>query len=276
LYKKGYQTLSAPFLAYSAMMRGITGMLALQAAVVWAVRLVKNRRLDAKTTRYGVALVLCCLILVGLGSTTDYGFSAWKDWKENISRHAENHALDSIRVGLQMSFSKKISAYKEGEAHFSRKQIQAENRPLFKSVQIAMILLTLIVMIRRNPHDGAILGLIVAYTLVVLSRYYFSAWVLIFTLGAIDKRRIINLIVWLWMFVLPALYAYEMSHGGNKRDTYYQFNVGITLMFAFILVSYAVIDWMAWKKKKADAIKSESESEPMAQENVEPETVPLP
>ncbi len=273
LAKKEYLIASAGLLSYSAMMRGFPGLMAIPFALKWAMGLfhlkkneitigqgkfgwVKNIGIKMpmiKYTKFSAALILFCLLVVVLGGfSSDHGFSAWGEWKEKIGKHSQFHVLAAIRVGMRMIFThdygKDSWIAKRGE----RKANLQKNNVLFRGLQALIILMALAAMIRRNDYDGMVIGLIIAFSVMVLSRYYFTGWVLLFTFSAMDKKRIGNLVFSIWMFALIAIYFYLITHGAHTRKLWITFNIGLTLYF-FALLSYFLIKdalWLWGKKRK--------------------------
>ena len=78
-------------------------------------------------------------------------------------------------------------------------------RPAYRLALGLLLLLTILSMLRRNDHDGMLLGLAVMFFTLILSRYHFSLAALLFTWTAIDRRDIANTVssVWLFAVMLP-------------------------------------------------------------------------
>jgi len=232
LYHKGHRLAAAPVLAYAASMRGFPGLLALHPALCWFRDAVRLRMPARRHTVFLAALAVSCLVLFGLGSTTKHGTGAWLEWREKISVHGEHIPMWPQRVGLKMVFTKDYGEWAWGESAAEKRQILKHNEPYFRAAQGILILAALLAMLKRNEHDGMLLGLVVVFALLVLSRYYASAWALLFTLTPLDRRRIANLASGLWLFGLAAFFYILVKLGYPPTyDAYYAFNVGMLFYF---------------------------------------------
>jgi len=243
LYKKGYPILSAPVLAYVAMMRGFPGLLAIFPGIAWIRELIRTRRLPRKYTAFCLTLAVSCGAMVALGSTTERGFGAWSEWRDKISIHSHHHPLFAKRVGLKRMF---VHDYKDGRWHMridKRKEVMERNKPAFDTVKWTLIALCLLAMIRRRDLDGMLLGMAVAFLLLVTSRYYVSVWILMLAWTPMDRRQIGNLVASLALF--GGILFYHALEGFPKLSTwktYYYFNAYMLAFFMVIIVGFLIAD----------------------------------
>ena len=246
LYHKGHPILSAPVLGYVAMMRGFPGLLAIFPAVAWVRELIRTRKLPRKYTAFCLTLAVTCGAMVALGSTTDRGFGAWSEWREKISLHSYHHPLFAKRAGLKRMF---VHDYKDGRWHMridARKDVMERNEPAFNAVKWSLIALCVLAMVRRRDLDGMLLGLAVAFLLLVTSRYYVSVWILMFAWTPMDRRQIGNLIVSLALFGGTLFYhALEGFPKLSTWKTYYYFNAYMLAFFVVIIVGFLIADLRA-------------------------------
>ena len=243
LYKKGYPILSAPVLGYVAMMRGFPGLLAIFPGIAWVRELIRTRRLPRKYTAFCLTLAVSCGAMVALGSTTDRGIGAWSEWREKISIHSYHHPLFAKRMGLKRMF---VHDYKDGRWHMridKRKEVMERNEPAFNAVKWTLIALCVLAMVRRRDLDGMLLGLAVAFFLLVTSRYYVSVWILMLAWTPMDRRQIGNLIASLALFGGTVFYhSLEAFPKLSTWKTYYYFNVYMLVFFFVIIVGFLIAD----------------------------------
>ncbi len=255
LYRKGYAIVAAPLLAYAAMMRGFPGLLALFPAVQFVGRLVRFRRPTQKHLVFLVTLALSCGILAGLGCFTGRGVGAWREWREKIGIHAEHQRCSYNKVGLQTIFARDYETGDWSTPVSRRKDVVTKYQTIFRSTAMAMLVLTLLAMIRRNETDGMLLGLSAIFAAMMLSRYYFSIDVLLFTWSDLTRRRlgnqsVGNIVSGIWLWLLLALYPiqriiFEFSIG----TAYYFFSLGLMIYFLVILGNFLIRDG-AWVFRK--------------------------
>jgi hypothetical protein len=258
LYKKGHNLLPTPLLAYSAMMRGFPGLLATHAGLQWTVSLFKRKWPDKKRNLFVGGMVFFCLAIVLLGSTTKYGPGAWLEWKEKMHTHSNFQPLNNAKVGIKFLFAMDFSkmSYKMGKKRL--KENLEKNKVAFRTTQAFFVLLTLAAMLRRKNYNGMLMGLIIAYSTMVLSRYYISTWVLMFTWTALDKRKIGNLLSSIWLFFLADLFLYMMmTPAFHRRTPYYYLNLGLLAYFIAIVVNFLIRDYLALRKSKLEPITQE-------------------
>lgn len=264
LYSKGRRVASTPFLAYSAMMRGFPGLLALHPAVCWVKSLfsikskqgalpkIKLQKPDMKHTKYLVALVIMCLVFVALGGTNKRGPGIWLEWKEKVSLHSDNHAVSYNRIGLQYLFAKDY-ATDRWNLHLEHKErIIKKQMPYYRIAQVLMMTLIGLAMLRRNPHDGMLLGFAAVFCLMLLSRYYFALGVLFFTWTPFDKLKLKNLLSSIWLFALIAYFYHDPSQTTRiPYKTWYFCNLAITLYIIAVCVNFLAGDLKHLKAKSA-------------------------
>ena len=240
LYRKGHWLPAAPILAYAAMMRGFPGLLALHPGICIIKALWRRRWPARRYIGFITALVICCGVIVGLGCTTKRGPQAWLDWREKISLHAEWHPSGRQRVGLEFLFAHDVERYGWNISQHRRRGTLEENQVPFRIAQAALLALFLAAMIRRNDTDGMLMALGVVVCTMVMSRYYASAWILMFTWLPLDRRKIGNLISSLALFAM--LMIYYLMDGASSIHRYHVFVQGLVLYSVVIAVWFLARD----------------------------------
>ena len=244
LYRKGHPSAAAPLLAYATMMRGFPAMLALAPGLAW-LRTVLTRR-PAPIRRRGrfVALfALTCLALVALGSVTGRGPSAWRQWLDKITLHSAKHQYTDNVVGLGFLLT---HDYRTGGRTPTLRHMERVNRPhasYYLGLRLALVLLTLLAMLRREDHDGMLLGIAAVFFATTVSRYYISIGALLFSWtrqGLSSRARQLS---GLWLFAL--LFGVGLQYLLQQpamRQMYLFFNAGLALYFVGLVAQFLVAD----------------------------------
>ena len=255
LLRKGRHLLGAPLLAYAAMMRGFPALLALHPVVCVIRDLVHRRRPARRHLVFLAALALSCLVLAGLGSLTRRGPEAWLQWQDKISLHSQKHQYTDDVVGLRHLL---VHDYRGWNWTPSLQSLERANRPYaaaFTTVSVVLLLLTALAMVRREDHDGLLLGLSAVFFTVIVSRYYLSLGALLFSWtpgrdGPGERHRQLSSI---WLFVLLfACYLQFVVTGAAPRQLYFLLNAGLAV-YHVALISRFLIQDLARHKKNSNA-----------------------
>jgi hypothetical protein len=237
LYRRGHGLAAAPLLAYAAMMRGFPGLLALHPALAWLAQAIRLRRPHRRHTRFLLLLATTCVLLVGLGSLTPRGFGAWFEWRDKIAVHVEHHRYTANIVGLHQLAVHDFSGGRWSMSHQERERL---TRPQARAGLVLAALLaglTLLAMLRRDDHDGQLLGLAAIFFGLILSRYYISVVVLLFTWSTLGRRR--RLFSTLWLFGLElGYYIMLLLFEAPVRQRFFFFNLGLTVYFIWVLAVF--------------------------------------
>jgi len=251
LQHRGRAGAAAPLLAYAAMMRGFPALLALHPVVAVARDLVWRRRPARRHLVFLAVLALCGLVLAGLGCITERGPNAWLQWKDKISLHSQKHQYTDDVVGLRHLL---VHDYRGWNWTPSLRQLEQANRPYsaaFTAVSVVLLLLTALAMIRREDHDGRLLGLAAIFFSVIVSRYYLSLGVLLFTwtgAGSGLSRRARQLSAsWMWLMLLACYLLYAVT-GAAPRQMYFLLNGALLVYFVALVGSFVVQD-VIWLRR---------------------------
>ncbi len=259
LYRKGFPLLAGVALAYPAMMRGFPGLLALYPGIQLVKPLLRRAWPRPRHARFVAALVVACLALVALSSCTRQGFGAWTEWREKISLHADTHPTGRQRIGVKYLYAHDPEVYGWTPSVRERAECLAANAGKARAAMAVLAAVFVLAMLNRRDHDGILLALGLIVAVLVLSRYYFSVWVLLFTWTATDRRRLGNLLANLgfWGMVL-VVYLMPEESVIHRYHVYNQLVVAYFLAFAaFFLQGDArelVHRWRARRKGAAVAV----------------------
>ncbi len=252
LQHRGRHLGAAPLLAYAAMMRGFPALLALHPAVAVA-RDLARRRLPAKRhLKFLAALALCCLLLAGLGCITGRGADAWTEWKDKISLHSQKHQYTDDVVGLRHLL---VHDYRGWNWTPSLQNLERANKPhaaTYVAVSVVLLLLTALAMIRREDHDGLLLGLAAVFFSVIVSRYYLSLAVLLFSWtdaqNSLSRRFRQLSVYWLWVLLLCSYLMYAVT-GAAPRQMYFLLNAGLAVYFVAVVGAFLIQD-LRWLRRR--------------------------
>ncbi len=239
LYRKGYTAAAGAVLAYPAMMRGYPGLLALGPGIVLARDLLTKRAVARRQLAFVVALALSCGLFFGLGSATRHGPTAWMEWKEKISQHASIHPTGRQRLGLKFVCAHDFEKYGKKLAKRHRGPTLEKNHGTVVKLQIGLGLLFLLAMLRRRDENGMILSLGLILIAMVLSRYYFSIWLLMFCMVPTDRFKIGNLLISLGFMGLLLSYYFTDT---TVIHQYHVYNVWVLSFFALLAAVYLIKD----------------------------------
>jgi len=247
LYKKEHPLAAGIVLAYPAMVRGYPGLLAIHPGMQVVGAVLRRRMPQRKHLVFAAALTVTCFALVGLSSTTRRGFSAWTEWADKIHLHSETHPTGQKRMGVKYLYAHDVDEHGWKPTVKQRKRTLEANAGKARTAQLALIAVFLLAMARRKDHDGMLMGLAVVMAALVLSRYYFSVWVLLFTWTALDRRKLLNLASSLAFLGMLVVY-FSMEDAGNIQR-YHLFNqlvVGYFLALSAWFLGHDLRDLIVW------------------------------
>lgn len=254
LIKKGHPIAGGPLLGYAAMMRGFPALLALYPTVQWIIAILRWKCPEKRHTLFLVSLALSCILLFLLSGTTSRGLSSWMDWKEKVQVHSAHQGASSARVGLLFLFANSTMKPVKGEVRLER---IAQNKWKYRVAQVALLLLSLVAMRRRDDYNGMLLGLFSVFFLFLISRYYFAFAALFVTWSQPDMPRKIKSFSTGYLVGLLVLVQVLRLSPLTLRGLYYILNAGMTIYIVFILVMFILED-----RKKARSYDAPQPSDP--------------
>lgn len=180
-------------LAYAAMTRVYPAFL-LVGFGLWAfVRWREAGRVPRFVERFARGLAGACVVFFLLGCMSARGPSAWVEWGQNMMMHSEHHRFGNKRIGLQHVFTHEFGL-KDGrwERKSGRRTTWSNQKNYWVGAAALMLLLWTIGTVRRagedrDPLASLVFSLIAVFSLIVMSRYYWSAACLFFLVGGRDR-----------------------------------------------------------------------------------------
>ncbi len=235
--------LAAIPVAIAGLMRGFGGLLALGPTVHAVVRLVRDRKIDVATGRFVLALGVAMALLLAFSTTAGRGTEAWGDWADKIAHHSMRISTGGRHLGLKVLFGEDWSVPGHTEDLDVRRQVYAGQSWAYHLCAGLLGVWTLWVARRRPVLDAALLGLIPAFGFMVLSRYYYAAWSVLFLLGTREGDRAARLPVSLGLFGVLMLHEGLFSVEGTTPDGRHQdVNLYLLLLAVVTLGYYTVVD----------------------------------
>ena len=179
-------------LAYAAMTRVFPAFL-LVGFGLWAiVRWREAGRVPRFVDRFARGVAGACLVLFLVGCLNARGPSAWVEWGQNMAMHSDHHRFGNKRIGLQHVFTHDFGLGDEWEAKAGRRSTWPSQKKYWVGAAGLLLLLWALGTVRRahqdrDPLASLVFSLIAVFTLIVMSRYYWSAACLFFLVGGRDR-----------------------------------------------------------------------------------------
>ena len=241
LLKKGFYVTAGPLLAYAAMMRGFPGLLAAYSSLQILVAIIRWKRPQKRHILFIGSLALSCILIFLLSSAVTGGISTWIDWKGKIEIHAERQVESGARVGMLHLFANSTSKQMEPNERVERMKT---NQWKFNATLLLCLPFVILAMLKRDDHNGIILGIALVFLSTLLSRYYFAIGALFVTWSVPDMSPKIKRISTYYLFSLLALIQiFSLSELLNRREYYFVFNIGISVYILFIVITFLVKDF---------------------------------
>lgn len=240
---RGRPMLAGGLLGYAAMVRVFPGLL-LAGLVVWTVRAMRrDGAFPQFTNRFARGVGAAVLVMGLLGCLAGRGVSGWTEWADNISLHSDNHRFGDKRLGLQHIFTHDWGGLAFGD--WRNKEHRYDTWPEQKTAWAGVALLLLALWgaaswraaeHERDPLDSLAFALVVVFAGIVLSRYYWSAAVLLLLVGGRERDGPRE--AWLAAGLLGLVAVYYLV-AGNTEDQFGRYvlaNIGLSVFLVLALV----------------------------------------
>jgi len=189
-YHKDKPVLAGIAWGISGMFRIFPGLMAMAIVVPAAWDFLRRRTTNTRRFRFAVTFCVTCALLLAASHTTGRGLQTWPEWKEKMELHTAHHPTSGARrVGLG-----KLARHTPSPRKFWRapRWVSAEHEAMVdrRKVVVTLVgaLLLLLAMRGRSDEERVLLLLFAVWILTTSSRYYASAWVLLFTLPQVANR----------------------------------------------------------------------------------------
>ena len=233
------------------MMRGFSGLMALGPTMRAVAEVARGRRPTGFELRFLLVLALVMAGLGGISLSTGRGLEAWGEWADKISLHSSRIGVGGNHLGLRTLFGEDYSMPGITEDLELRRTISVAQAGAYRVAQAILLGWTLLVLPRRGRLDGALLGFVAAFAIMVLSRYYYAAWSVLLLLGTRDGQREGRPVVQLGMFAVLATFEVLSAVGGFSPQAKHQYVNELLLGLAVgTLTAFTVADLRAWRRGK--------------------------
>jgi hypothetical protein len=176
--------LAGALIAYASMVRVFPAAFLVGAAVLWCVALVQGKdRTWARRIAAGFALgIILCLLA---GSLVGAGPSAWSEFRSNLEKHHDTWLTNN--VGLKNTVLYDRSTMRRDLVDFSLPEpwihwqarmnvLEDERRPAILLATALFLALVVLAARRQTLSQASVLGIVVIFSAVVLTCYY---WVML-------------------------------------------------------------------------------------------------
>ena len=250
-WHKDRPALSAVALSWAAMTRVFPGLMALPIVFAAVHGLVTGRR-DPKGIRFSVAFCAACALLLLASHTTGRGASTWPEWVEKISIHSEHHpTTGSKRVGLGRLV---LHTPRPGQFWRVPRPVPPQREVSAHRLKVAVTLVGFALLAAalrtRRDAEAMLLMLFAAWLVTTSSRYYASAWVLLFALPTVGARAGPGRWAGLALMAMLATFYLPPSMTGQ----YLALNYEALAMFVGLCVLFLVGDRSAGRGLREGAV----------------------
>ena len=240
LLKRKSFALAGVLIAYATMVRVFPGGLLIGPAVVFLRHLVSGRS-TAWFRRLALGFSIGVVLCLALGSLTGTGPRAWTDFKWNLAKHHGTWLTNN--VGLKNVLLYDRATMRRDDVDFSipepwirwqakMNRLQRQRRPVLLLASALFLAVVAAAAWRLEIHEAAVLGMAVAFAVVVLTCYY---WVMLL-LVPLGRGR------WgptaVWMGLNTSLFAFHLV---NRETLSFEMLYGL-LSWALMVYFLA---WMA-------------------------------
>jgi hypothetical protein len=232
LYHRRRPALAGAALSWAMMTRVFPGFLVLPLLLKAPLDLLRGRGgagqgARLQRLRFLVGLGAACLLLFLASQLNARGWYAWPEWIEKITMHREALDLDPMQLGIGRLAQHAPSTDDFWAARVSSpyRQSKGASRAAF-GFRLLGGLLLLGALWRRRDQDAMILMLFAVFLGLTLTRYYGTAWVLLFMLGAGGRSPRISwpaALAGTWLLCMAAWFYAPGWHAARYFWANYQF-----------------------------------------------------
>jgi len=231
---KDRPTLAGAALGYAAMVR-VFPVLLLGGLAVWTVAAMRrDGAFPAFTAKFLRGLAGAVLVLGLLGCLSGRGVSGWTEWAGNIELHSEHHRFGDKRIGLQHVFTHDWGglAWNDWRNKDHRRDTWPEQKLGAHGVALLLVLLWAAASWRaaageRDPLDSIAFAMALVFVGIVLSRYYWSAAVLLMLVGGRERDGPREAWLSAGLLILVAVFYLAASYVSDSFGRYALANIAL-------------------------------------------------
>jgi hypothetical protein len=238
LLKRKRFGLAGGLIAYATMVRVFPGGFLVGPAVVFVRHFIEGRP-TAWFRRLAVGFVVGVVLSLVAGSLTGAGTAAWSDFKWNLEKHHGTWLTNN--VGLKNLILYDGATMRRDDVDFrlaepwikwqqKMNRLQEQRRPTLLLAAAVFMAVVAAAAWRYEPHEAAVLGMVVAFAAVVLTCYY---WVMLL-LVPLGRGRWLPTATWLGLN--SSIYALHLATRTN-----------LSFELVYGLISWALaLYFLAW------------------------------
>ena len=176
--------LAGGLIAYSTMVRVFPGGFLFGPAVV-VIRHLFQRRPTGWFVRLAAGFAVGVVVCVLAGSLTGVGFGAWKEFSENLEKHHDTWLTNNVGLKNVLLYDRDTVTRADVRWNLPEpwivwqekmNRLQSQRHTLLMLASGVVLILVAAAAWRLKPGEAAVLGIAVAYAVVVLTCYY---WVML-------------------------------------------------------------------------------------------------
>ncbi len=233
LLKRQRHVLAGMFLAYAVMTR-VFPLFLIAAWFLPVLReLIVSRRVPAYAFRFAAGCIAGAVGLFLFSLLLGGGIDAWLDFITAMTVHSGDHALGERRIGLEHLFSVDFTALFEPMDKVARAENLAASGAAYWAAAAALLAATVVAAWRTDADRALLLGIFVVFSVLVLSRYYYAALMLL-PLLARDTRGA-ALVGFGQVLVYVLFWAIAMVTE-DRHIRYVVLNVGLSAYFLAVAI----------------------------------------
>lgn len=179
----------------------------LHAALAW----LRTRTIAPHLRRFAISFAGGMALTTVLGASTGHGLSNFVEFRQAISTHAGSLATHHNKVGLETVFANDFDSDKLTTNTRLRRKTVAKNKSLYRTAALALSAAAFVMLLGAGERNSMFFGLLFAFTLTIMSRYYWVLWFLLLLVGPTMFRQRFRVAVFdaLVIGVLPLYYVID-------------------------------------------------------------------
>ena len=195
---------------------------------------ITHRRIPSYGLKFFAGVAVGGVGLVAISLIPEYGVSAWFEFIPKIATHSGDHVLGEQRIGLKHAFTAGPEWLEDTINKQDRAMLLQQRVYFYWIACTALVTAYLLVAWRSKPIDALILGMILVFSMLVLSRYYYGMLALIPLIAG--TRREALLLTGLQIMIFAVAYTLE-TIGVERHMRYVAIDIGLALYFAYLLAA---------------------------------------
>jgi hypothetical protein len=180
--------LAGSLIAYATMVRVFPGAFLVGPAVVAARQFLRQRQSIGWFWKLAAGFALGLAICVIAGGLTGVGFDAWPEFFDNLEKHHGTWLTNNVGLANLLLYDGATMRREEVRWNLPEpwifwqekmNRLQAQRRPLLLAASVALLAIIVAAAWRFEADEAAVLGVAVAFAVVLLTCYYWAMLLLV-------------------------------------------------------------------------------------------------